>query len=187
VLARAGADPWLVASGRVVVIGSRLVPEETALPLSPGFVPFVGALVNQLARGDEGLVEAAPGEPARLGDAVTAIGMGEGRVRPVTAGRAVTAPVEPGVYPLLAGPDTVGALVVAPDPRESDLTRATASELRSLFPGARVTVAADARAYAGERFRAAGRAEVTGAALLAALLALVAEGLLASGRVGRSA
>jgi len=187
VLARAGADPWLVASGRVVVIGSRLVPEETALPLSPGFVPFVGALVNQLARGDEGLVEAAPGEPARLGDAVTAIGMGEGRVRPVTAGRAVTAPVEPGMYPLLAGPDTVGALVVAPDPRESDLTRATASELRSLFPGARVTVAADARAYAGERFRAAGRAEVTGAALLAALLALVAEGLLASGRVGRSA
>jgi hypothetical protein len=99
----------------------------------------------------------------------------------------ITAPVEPGVYPLLAGADTVGALVVAPDPRESDLTRATASELRSLFPGARVTVAADARAYAGERFRAAGRAEVTGAVLLAALLALVVEGLLASGRFGRSA
>jgi len=187
VLARAGADPWLVVSGRIVVIGSRLVPEETALPLSPGFVPFVGALVNQLARGDEGLVEAAPGDPVPLGSAVTAIGVGGGRVRPVEGGRAIAAPAEPGVYPLLAGADTVGALVVAPDPGESDLTRASASDLRSLFPGARVTVAADARAYAGERFRAAGRAEVTGAALLAALLALVVEGLVASGRVGRGA
>ncbi|MGA2381991.1 MAG: BatA domain-containing protein [Gemmatimonadales bacterium] len=187
VLARAGADPWLVASGRVVVIGSRLVPEETALPLSPLFVPFVGTLVNQLARGDEGMVEAAPGDPALLGSAVTAIGVGGGRVRPVEGGRAVAAPAEPGVYPLLAGADTVGALVVAPDPRESDLRRATASDLRSLFPGARVTVAAEPQAYAGERFRAAGRAELTGAVLFAALLALVVEGLVAAGRVRRSA
>jgi len=108
-------------------------------------------------------------------------------VRPVEGGRAVAAPAEPGVYPLLAGADTVGALVVAPDPRESDLRRATASDLRSLFPGARVTVAAEPQAYAGERFRAAGRAELTGAVLFAALLALVVEGLVAAGRVRRSA
>ncbi len=185
VLARAGADPWLVASGRVLVVGSRLVPEETQLPLSPGFVPFLGILLNQLARGDEGIVEAAPGQSVPLPDAVTAIGLGAGRVQPVTGGRAVAVPSEPGVYPLLAGGDTVGALVVAPDARESDLTRATASDLAALFPGARVTVAADARAYAGERFRAAGRAELTGAALLAALAVLVAEGLVAAGGVRR--
>jgi hypothetical protein len=185
VLARAGADPWLVRSGRVVVVASRLVPEETALPLSPGFVPFVGALVNLLARGDAGIVEAAPGDPVPLGDAITAIGMGAGQVRSV-GGRGISAPVEPGVYPLLGGADTVGELVVAPDPRESDLTRAGASDLRALFPGARVTVAAGARAYAAERFRAAGRAELTGAALLAALIALVVEGLVAAGGLRRT-
>jgi hypothetical protein len=32
------------------------------------------------------------------------------------------------IYLLLAAGDTVGALVVAPDPRESDLRRATAAE-----------------------------------------------------------
>ena len=187
VLARAGGDPWLVASGRVVVLGSRLVPEETALPLSPAFVPFVGALVNLIARGDAGIVAAAPGAAVPLPDAVTGVAVGGGQVRLVAGGAAFTAPPAPGVYPLLGGADTVGALVVAPDPRESDLTRATPAELRALFPGARVTVAADARAYAGERFRAAGRAELTGAALLAALLALVAEGLVAAGGVRRGA
>ena len=187
VLARAGGDPWLVRSGRVVVLGSRLVPEETALPLGSGFVPFVGALVNLLARGDEGIVEAAPGDPVRLGESVSAIGLASGAARPVEGGQAVSAPVDPGVYPLLAGADTVGEVVVAPDPRESDLTRATASELSALFPGARVTVAADARAYAAERFRGAGRAELTGFLLLAALLALVAEGLVAAGALRRRA
>ena len=187
VLARAGGDAWLVRGGRVVVVGSRLVPEETALPLASGFVPFVGVLVNLLARGDEGVVEAAPGDPVPLDDAITAIAVGGGQIRPVAGGRAVLSPVEPGVYPLLAGADTAGALVIAPDPRESDLTRATASDLAALFPGARVTMAATARAYAAERFRAAGRAELTGAALLAALLALVVEGLVAAGGIGRRA
>ncbi|HVO36068.1 MAG TPA: BatA domain-containing protein [Gemmatimonadales bacterium] len=213
VLARAGGDPWLVAGGRVVVVGSRLVPEETALPLSSSFVPFVGALVNLLARGDAGIVEAAPGESVPLSGAVTAIAVGPNQVRPVEGGRAVaapegagrttrqsfapparesngpviTAPEEAGVYPLLAGADTVGELVVAPDPRESDLRRATASDLAALFPGASVTMAGDARAYAGERFKAAGRAELTGAALLAALVVLVVEGLVAAGGVRRRA
>lgn len=185
VLARAGGDPWLVRSGRVVVVGSRLVPEETALPLTSGFVPFVGDLVNRLARGEEGIVEAAPGDPVPLAEAVTAIGLGRDSLRPVEGGHAIPAPVVPGVYPLLAGADTVGALVVAPDPRESDLRRATGAELATLFPGARVSVAANARVYAAERFRAAGRAEMTGAALLAALLVLIAEGLVAAGGVRR--
>jgi len=185
VLARAGGDAWLVRSGRVVLVGSRFVPEETALPLSPGFVPFVGSLVNLLARGDEGIVEAAPGESVPLPEAVTAIAFGAGQARPVEGGTAVSAPADPGVYPLLAGGDTVGELVVAPDPRESDLRRAGASDLAALFPGARVTVAATARAYAAERFRGAGRAELTGAALLAALLALVVEGLVAAGGIRR--
>lgn len=185
VLARAGGDAWLVRSGRIVVVGSRFVEEETALPLSPGFVPFVGSLVNLLARGDEGIVEAAPGEAVPLPEAVTALGTAAGQARPVEGGRAVSAPADPGVYPLLAGADTLGELVVAPDPRESDLRRADASDLAALFPGARVTVAASARAYATERFRGAGRAELTGAALLAALLVLVVEGLVAAGGIRR--
>jgi hypothetical protein len=187
VLARAGGDPWLVRSGRTVVVGSRLVPEETSLPLASGFVPFVGVLVNRLARGDEGLMEAAPGNPVSLPDNVTALVSGAGVARPVAGSRSIPAPAAPGVYFLLAAGDTAGALVVAPDPRESDLRRATASDLAGLFPGARVTVAASPRVYAAERFQGAGRSEITGWLLAAALLVLVAEALVAAGVFERRA
>jgi aerotolerance regulator-like protein len=191
VLARAGEDPWLVRAGRVVVVGSRFVPEETALPLSGRFVPFVSALVNRLARGDEGMLDAAPGAGVTLPDGVTALvpaGSGRPSARdalPVPPGGAVTAPATPGVYLMVAAGDTVGALVVAPDPRESDLRRATASDLAALFPGARIEEAASPRAYAAARFSGAGRSELTGWLLAAALLVLVAEGLLAAGGMDR--
>jgi len=186
VLARAGGDPWLVRSGRTVVIASRLVPEETSLPLASGFVPFVGVLVDRLARGDEGVLAAAPGDPVVLPDNVTALASG-GDLRSVAGTRAIDAPGAPGVWFLLAGADTAGALVVAPDPRESDLRRATPADLAALFPGARISVAASPRAYAAERFRGSGRSELTGWLLLAAILVLVAESLVAAGVLERRA
>jgi hypothetical protein len=79
--------------------------------------------------------------------------------------------------------DTVGVLVVAPDPRESDLRRASAGELASLFPGARVAVAASAGADAAERFSGAGRSELTGLLLVLALLLLLLEGVVAAGGI----
>jgi hypothetical protein len=188
VLARAGGDPWLVREGRVVVVGSRFVPEETALPLTGGFVPFLADLVNRIARGDEGILEAAPGEPVPLPGNVSALALGGDSLQPVVGGQAVMAPASPGVYPLMAGEaDTVGVLVVAPDPRESDLRRASAGDLASLFPGARVAVASSAGAYAAERFRGAGRSELTGLLLLLALLLLVVEGVVAAGGIRRRA
>jgi hypothetical protein len=188
VLARAGGDPWLVRAGRVVVVASRLVPEETALPVRGGFVPFMAELVNRIARGDEGMLEAAPGDPVPLPGNVTALALGGDSLQPVVGGRAVAAPASPGVYPLLAGEvDTVGVLIVAPDPRESDLTRATAHELASLFPGARLAVASSAGVYASERFRGAGRSELTGLLLLLAVLLLVVEGVVAAGGIRRRA
>jgi len=186
VLARAGGDPWLVRAGRTVLVGSRLVPEETSLPLASGFVPFVGDLVNRFARGEEGILEAAPGTAVALPDAVTGLAAPGGAVRRIGAERRIAAPQAPGVYFLLASADTVGALVVAPDPRESDLRRATAGELAGLFPGARVSVAASERGYAAVRFRGAGRSELTGWLLVAALLVLALESVVASGALERS-
>jgi hypothetical protein len=187
VLARAGGDPWLVRAGRTVLLGSRLVPEETSLPLAGSFVPFVGDLVNRLARGEEGILEAAPGAPVALPGAVTGLVAAGGAAHGLGAERTVAAPVEPGVTFLLAGADTVGALVVAPDPRESDLRRASDGELAALFPGARVAVTRSARAYAAERFRGAGRSELTGWLLAAALLVLALEAVVASGALERGA
>jgi hypothetical protein len=170
VLARVGGDPWLVRTGRTVVIGSRFVPEETDLPLRAAFVPALATLVLRVARGEEGIVTAAPGDAIRLPE-----------------GAVATAPLVPGVYPLLAGADTVGALVVAADPRESDLTRAADGDVAAAFPGARVRVVSTPRAYAAARFAGAGRSDLTPWLLAAALAVLVVESLAAAGVRRRSA
>jgi aerotolerance regulator-like protein len=62
VLATVNGEPWLVRSGNVVLLGSRLDTAWTALPAAPGFVPFVDALVNRVVMG-EAEVLSAEGAP----------------------------------------------------------------------------------------------------------------------------
>jgi hypothetical protein len=62
VLATVNGEPWLVRSGDVVVLGSRLDTSWTALPAAPGFVPFVDAIVNRIVMG-EADVASAEGAP----------------------------------------------------------------------------------------------------------------------------
>jgi hypothetical protein len=61
-LATVNGEPWLVRSGDVVLVGSRLDTSWTALPAGPGFVPFIDALVNRIVIGeaDVGTAEGAP-------------------------------------------------------------------------------------------------------------------------------
>jgi hypothetical protein len=58
VLATVNGEPWLVRSGDVVLLGSRLDTAWTALPAAPGFVPFVDALVNRIVIGEAAVVSA---------------------------------------------------------------------------------------------------------------------------------
>ena len=62
ILATVNGEPWLVRAGNVVLLGSRLDTAWTALPASPGFVPFVDALVNRIVAGSAE-VDAAEGAP----------------------------------------------------------------------------------------------------------------------------
>ncbi|OLC11431.1 MAG: hypothetical protein AUH41_00385 [Gemmatimonadetes bacterium 13_1_40CM_66_11] len=62
VLATVNGEPWLVRSGNIVLLGSRLDTAWTTLPTAPGFVPFIDALVNRIAIG-EADVNSAEGAP----------------------------------------------------------------------------------------------------------------------------
>jgi len=62
VVATVNSEPWLVRSGSVVMLGSRLDTAWTALPATPGFVPFIDALVNRIVIG-EAEVASAEGAP----------------------------------------------------------------------------------------------------------------------------
>jgi hypothetical protein len=176
IVARAGGSPWIVRGGDVVVVGSRLDPEWTTLPLSAAFMPFMDALVNRIARGPLTILEAAPGDPVLLPDVVTGV-IREAQLWQVEGGSAFRPPAT-GVYYLLSGRDTVGGLTVNLDPRETILTPATDAAVRSLWSGARIVPLAE---VAGAAFAGAGRASLTGLLLWLALLLGLAEIALASG------
>jgi hypothetical protein len=170
VLATVGGAPWIVRSGDVVLLGSRLDPAWTDLPVSAGFMPFMDVLLNRVARGEVVVVEGTPGDPVPLPDLVTAVRR-DGREWRAEGGE-LFRPAETGVYFLVAGRDTVGAVAVNPDPRESALARAEPAELGRLWPTARLAPLADAGALA---FGAAARGDLRGPLLWGAFLLGLAE------------
>ncbi|MBP9201667.1 MAG: hypothetical protein KBF47_16755, partial [Gemmatimonadales bacterium] len=176
VVATVGGAPWIVRTGDVVLLGSRLEPAWTPLPLRAAFLPLVDALLNRVARGQLAVLEGAPGEPVLLPDLVTQVTQGERRW--VVEGGAAFRPPATGLYFLLAGRDTVGGLAANLDPRESALAAAPAGQVRRLWPTARLLELAAAPDAA---FAALGRASLAGPLLWLAFLLALAEVVLASG------
>lgn len=181
VAATVAGEPWIAGAGGIVLVGSRFETAWTDLPASPRFVPLVDALANRLVRGEQDRLEGAPGVPTRLPDAVDVV-EGGGKRWEVEGGAAWYPPAT-GLYLLISGADTIGAVAVNLDPRESDLRAATDADVTALWPTARV-VELGAAAHAA--FAAGARGHLRGPLLLlAALLALV-EAALASGRWRRA-
>jgi hypothetical protein len=176
IVATVAGAPWIVRTSDLVLIGSRLDPAWTALPLSAGFMPFMDAVVNRLARGSLALLEGAPGDGILLPDLATEV-VREDHHWKMEGGAAFHPPL-PGVYLLLAGRDTVGGISVNIDPRESLLAPASDAAVTSLWHGARVVSLADA---AGAAFAGAGRASLQGPLLWLVLLLGLCEVALASG------
>jgi aerotolerance regulator-like protein len=175
VLATVNGVPWIVRGGNVVLLGSRLDPSWTDLPVSAGFMPFMDVLLNRLAQGETALDRGAPGDPVPLPDLVTEVRQGERHWS--VEGGGTFQPTDVGVYYLLAGHDTVGAISVNPDPRESRLTPAGDAQARQLWNGARVMPLAKVGDVA---FSAASRGDLRGPLLWMALLVGMAEAGLAS-------
>jgi hypothetical protein len=176
VLATVKGTPWIARSGNVVLLGSRLDPGWTDLPVSAGFMPFMDVLLNRLARGEAALEQGAPGDPVPLPDLVSEVRQGDREWR--VEGGGLFQPPDAGVYYLRSGRDTVGAISVNPDPRESRLARATDAQARRLWKGTRVVPLGEA----GDAvFSSSSRGDIRGPLLWLALLVGMAEVGLASG------
>ncbi|HEY3012277.1 MAG TPA: BatA domain-containing protein [Gemmatimonadales bacterium] len=176
VLATVNGAPWIVRGGDVVLLGSRLEPTWTELPVSAGFMPFMDLLLNRLARGESTLDQGAPGDRVPLPDRVSEVRQGQREWR--VEGGGLFQPPEPGVYFLQAGRDTIGAISVNPDPRESRLARGSDAQARQLWRGARVVPLPEAGAAA---FSSASRGDLRGPLLWTALLVGLVEVGFASG------
>ena len=125
---------------------------------------------------------ANPGQVITLPARATALSRGRDS-RPVQ-GSDLFRPTEPGLSFLLSGTDTIGALAVNLDPRESELARASDGSIRQLWPEVRLATIGRAREVT---YAAGGRADLRGWVLgLAALLAIADASFAGWGRKSRS-
>ena len=176
VLVTVQGSPWMVRTGSLVLLGSRLEPAWTELPVSAGFMPFMDGLLNRVARGEAALEQAAAGDPVQLPDRVNEVRQGDRQWR--VEGGGIFRPAEPGVHFLVAGRDTVGAISVNPDLRESRLARADDAQARRLWKGARIV---PLRGIGEIAFSSASRGDLRGPLLWMALLVGITEVGFASG------
>jgi hypothetical protein len=179
-LASAGGEPWVVAGPGYVLIGSRLDPVATQLPVRAPFVPWLAdVLAVRLAAptGDAGApIAAQPGRPIRVPAGAETLESSTGSRRSITA-ELMDAPEERGVWFVLRGGRRIGAVVVNAPPEESALERWTAPALAARLGGASARAASTNAGWIGDTF-AAGATRPAGTPLLVvALLLLAAEAL----------
>jgi hypothetical protein len=119
-LAMAGGAPWAVAGPDYVLVASPLDPDATDLPVRAGFVPWLLDALSRRLGADGRLVEARPGERLWGFEGISALERPDGTMVPLSGDR-LRVPNEAGVYYLRRQAARVGALVVNPEPEESEL------------------------------------------------------------------
>jgi len=175
----AGGALWAVAGDGYAIIASPLDPSATSLPVRAAFVPWLGELLSQRLNEEPIALRAAnPGATVTLPPWVTGWLPDSGGAPESVVGGEVTAPATPGVYFLLRGPATVGAIVVNPEPEESELQRLSPATLRSRVGGRNTTVTSTPETFIRAAFDPTAGRSLIAPLLAGALVALVAEGWL---------
>lgn len=180
-LAVVGREPWIVSGPRYVLLGSPLDPNATSFPVSASFLPWLGdVLASRLHADPGGIRYAAPGERVARPLSVDAVESASGGRTAVT-GAVFDAPATAGTYFYIQGSRRVGALVVNPEPLESRLDRWAVKDLAEHVvstTGARV--ARDRDEWVRLAFSATSRRPLAGTLLVAILLTLGAEMVIAA-------
>ena len=177
-LATAAGDPWVVSGPGYVLVGSRLDPAATTLPVRAAFVPWLADMIDlRLGApvGDAGAaIIAKPGAPIHLPAGADAIESATGTRRSISPDGA-TAPAERGVWFVLHGARRIGAIVVNAPAEESALARWSAASLAPRLADARARAAQRPAEWVRDTFAAGKRRPAVTPLLIIALLLLAAE------------
>jgi hypothetical protein len=179
-LSTAGGDPWVVAGPGYVLLGSRLDPSATQLPVRAPFVPWLAdmlALRLGAPVGDVGTpIATLPGRRVRLPVGAEALESTAGSRRSVTA-EEMDAPEERGVWFVLRGGRRVGAIVVNAPPEESSLDRWNPAALAARLGGPGARVASTTLGWVSDAFAAGSSRPAVTPLLVLALVLIAAEAL----------
>ncbi len=177
-LATAAGDPWVVSGPGYVLVGSRLDPAATTLPVRAAFVPWLADMIGLRLGAPVGDAGAAiitkPGAPIHVPAGADAIESATGTRRSISPD-AATAPAERGVWFILRGARRIGAIVVNAPAEESALARWSAALLAPRLAGARARAAQRPAEWVRDTFAAGKRRPAVTPLLIIALLLLAAE------------
>ena len=187
-LATVGAEPWIVAGDRYVLIASSLDTAATSFPASAAFVPWLARTITErLSPLGGASAVAVPGGRVAVPARVDSVENPDGAR--AAARDTLVLPQRSGVYFWVRGGARVGAVVVNGEAEESRLRRMDDEALGRRL-GAAGRVAHDGRALASTAFGRAARRPLGSILLALALVLLLAEAIVAgriSSVVGRLA
>jgi hypothetical protein len=185
-IAMAGSEPWIVAGPGYVLVASPLTPDATSLPVRAAFIPWLTDVVTQRLFGDAGqVIHASPGASVARPEGADALELPGGR-RVTIAADTIVAPDRAGVAFFLRGTRRVGALVVNPEPDESDLTRLDGAALASRVR-AKEVILPDSGRWAAALFSSSPRRSLLVPVLIVALAVLLLESAVAGAGQRRAA
>jgi Aerotolerance regulator N-terminal/von Willebrand factor type A domain len=187
-LAEAGGDPWAVdgsdaSNRRFLLLASPLTAAATTLPVSTGMVRFLDWVASDWA-GVGGTSEQEAGSSLPAPEAATHVRFPSGREVEIDGTRTVRGTGEAGFYTFLAADTTVAVVALNPPPSESSLEPLQRRDFPTAI-GAHVTAVSRAGGWPRAVYRSRRGPEVWWPLLLACIVLLVVESVLASsGRAG---
>lgn len=184
---------WAVRGARSdgavhILLGSPISATASTLPTSAAMLPVLDRLVGSWTASQPPRTEAMPGDEIRLPPGTRAIERPDGVSEPVDAGDAYRVGADPGIYRAVGDAGGLAAWAVNPPAAESDLARLDRRRLRGALPGWTVQISDTPDEWRADIFRSRVGREVWRPVLIATLLLLLVETLIAAtGRVRRAA
>jgi hypothetical protein len=175
--------PWLVEGstprGPYLLVASDLDEQSTNLPLTAALMPLLEWMVSRWGDPQGTRGSAIAGMPISPPFGTTSIRDPSGTLHPVDASQPFTATSEAGLYEVMAGDSTIQLIAVNAPREESLLHPIENAELRNLLPGP-ATLVTDSARWARAVFSAGQGPEIWRWLLIALVLVLVAESLVAA-------
>jgi hypothetical protein len=184
VLARlSSGEPWLVEGttprGPYLLLASDLEPESTNLAVTAAMVPLLGWIVARWGNADAAARSLVAGGVIATPPAATAIRDPKGALHPVDAAQPFRVTPWTGLYEILQNDSILGLVAVNAPASESVLDPIESDELHALVPGT-ITEVADTARWARALFSTGQGPEVWRWLLVATVLVLLAESLVAA-------
>jgi hypothetical protein len=184
VLAEVAGLPWAVetrssAERRVLLVASAFDPSWSSLPLSAGLVRFVHWAASEWAGQVGAGSERYAGERLDAPSGATHVRTPGGSLLEIDGTRSFAATSAVGHYTFMTGDSVASVVAVNPPPAESDLTPLDRRDFADAI-GSEVTTVSDADGWARAVFRERRGPEVWRPLLLALIVLLVVESLLAA-------